>query len=80
MKVLPIYLDFDFGDEARELYGSVSIQAAISNRGRNQDLTHHHRIDEVIRQVLAGISHRMDDIRRHFLLKRWHIRGSRASG
>ena len=77
MKALPIYLDFDFGDEARELYGIVSNKqpSAIEVEIRT---SHHHRIDEVIGKFL-GISHRMDDIQT-LLADKVAFRGSRASG
>ena len=77
MKGLPVYLDFDFGDEAREMFARVSNIQPLAVEAELRT-PHHRRIDEVVGKFL-GISHRMDDIRT-LLVDKVSFRGSRARG
>ena len=75
MKRFPSRFDFDFGDEAREVFADTSNEPplAVDDELRT---SHHRRIDEVIGKYF-GINNRLDDIR-GLLIERVEFRGTRA--
>ena len=77
MKGFPVRFDFDFGNEARQVFADVSNERplAVEDELRTH---HHHRIDEVIGKYF-GIYNQLDDIRA-LLIEKVGFRGARASG
>ena len=77
MKGFPVCFDFDFGNEAREVFADVSNKRPLAVE-EELSTPHHRRIDEVIGKYF-GIDNKLDDIRA-LLIEKVGFRGARASG
>ena len=75
MKRFPSRFDFDFGDEAREVFADISNKPPLAIDDELRTL-HHRRIDEVIGKYF-GINDRQNDIR-GLLIEKVGFRGTRA--
>ncbi len=77
MKRFPSRFDFDFGDEAREVFSDISNKPPLAIADELK-APHHLRIDEIIGNYF-GITDRQDDIR-GLLIEKVGFRGNRAQG
>ena len=77
MKGFPICFDFDFGNEAREVFEDVSNERPLAVEDELMT-PHHRRFDKVVGRYF-GIDNKLDDIRA-LLIEKVGFRGARASG